>query len=560
MDDNFDAFRDAFDHANEQFTNPATNAAKWPFQCLGYDRDRFYLYTEEGRQVLTYSARQLHSAADLVALAQLRFFEDEWPGKQESFLVRAAGDAIIRACRKAGVYDPDRLRGRGVWVDAGRRVMHLGDHLVVDGRPTPLHMHSSHYIYEMGRAMDISPGAPLTDTESRAILSLCRSCSWSDPDREGSLLAGWLVSAVIGGALEWRPHAWLTGEGGSGKTWIFNNIITPLLGDLALYFIGDTSQSGILGDIGRDARPVVFDEAEAFNERDRDRIHKILGLARTASTDGRAKEAKGTADGGSRHASARASFLFSSINCPLDQAADMERFAVLTCGTGTPEQFEAVKTAHAEAIAPDIASRFLARCLAYIPIIRANSEFLAAAFARSGVSRRIGDTVGTLIACQMSLVDNTELTAQTADAYISSRQWLQNAAKQVRAVPEYERALSHLMQAEGMRIILNGRHQATSVGELIQAMIGIVDGVLPSDAEATLKRHGIRIMDDRLVIGNQSSFVAGVFSPTTWAQGWAATLRRFSGATTEDSVRFAPGLRGRAISIPLELVVNAENG
>ncbi len=173
-----DGIADAFANAKAQLqaSAPPVNDP-WPFQCLGHDRGRYFIYTTEGRQVLSLSAKDLSSHGELLKLGRLAWFEANYPGR-ESFNARAAANEIIRACYKRGVFQPEVLRGRGVWLDEGRRVVHLGDRLLVDGIPTRLENHQSGAIYEQAPPLSITLGVPLTDAEARAILAAACCGAW----------------------------------------------------------------------------------------------------------------------------------------------------------------------------------------------------------------------------------------------------------------------------------------------------------------------------------------------------------------------------------------------
>jgi len=559
MADGFDAL---FEAAKQQVAPPPPkpDADQWPFTCLGYDRERFYLYTAEGKQVLAMSAKDLTSHGILLKLAKLRWWEGAFPGR-ESFNARMAADEIIRACYRAGVFNPDIVRGRGVWMDDGRRVMHLGDHLLVEGVATKLTDHKSRWIYEQSRPLAVKLGDPLTDEEGKRFLAMCRAVSWADPNRDGSLFAGWIVSALIGGALSWRPHLWLLAEGGSGKTWVHDNIIAPSLGPLALILQGKTTEAGVRGELGNDARPVMFDEAETQSDKDRERIQQVIDLARQASSEHAGPIVKGTKEGGSRRFIIRSSFLFASINAGLTQAADESRFITLTLANGTPDQFAALKRAHLEAVVPNFAGRLLARALQLAPVIRTNADRLAEAIARTGAGRRAGDTLGTVLACQMALLSQAEITAEQAEQVVASRQWVREAAAEAKVAPEWERALLHLMQAEGMRRNVNGRTEAVTISELIgvcrdgQGDIGLID------ADQALRRLGMRVMDDNLMLGNRASGVAERFRNTPWGAGWLATLARVPGARRGIEARFTPAHKDKALALPLSAIFrDSENG
>lgn len=562
-----DGFSDAFNAAKQQFAAAGASVPgadlndPWPFQCLGHDRGRFFVYTTEGRQVLSMSAKDLSSHGELMKLGRLAWFEANYPGR-EAFNARQSANEIMRACYKRGVFSPDILRGRGVWLDDGRRVVHLGDRLLVDGIPTRLENHQSASIYEQASPLAITLGGPLSDAEGSAILRTCQALALENPERDGALLAGWIVSAMIGGALAWRPHLWMLGEAGGGKTWTMDNLVRPLLGPLAVVLQGKTTEAGIRGKLGYDARPVLFDEAETQSDMDRARMQQAIDLARQASSDDSGAIVKGTKDGGARSYVMRASFLFSSINAGLTQSADESRFATISLTGGSADQFANLKAAHAVAMVDNVNGRLLARVLAMVPTIRANADRLADAIARTGAGRRAGDTIGAIIACQMALESGEQLTAETATAYLAARQWLRDAAQAAKAQPEYERALSHLMQGEALRVQRGGQNETLTVSELISACYAWVDEVDHKSASRQLARMGIKLDGERVLIGNRSTAVGAIFRQTPWGAGWNSTLARIPGTVRGKETWFGSGYgKDKALSLPIEAFIGgAKNG
>lgn len=535
-------------------TQPADLAGTLPFRALGHDRGRYYFLPDAGGQVVALSARDMASPGALLQLAPLLTLEMEYAGRQ-GFDPRRAADALMRACHARGIYNPDAIRGRGLWMDDGRRVLHLGDHLLVDGMPTAIKQHRSAYIYEAAPPLAVTLGPPLSDVEARRFLAMCCAVSWRDPDRDGRLLAGWIVSAMIGGALAWRPHLWLSAEGGDGKTWVEDNLISPALGPLALRLQGKTTEAGVRGAVQHDARPVLFDEAETQSDHDRARMQMVIDLARQASSEHSAPIVKGTKEGGSRSFTMRCSFAFASINVGLTQAADESRFAVLSLVPGNSDQFKALKQAQAEATVENLNGRLLARLMHLAPTIRANADLLADAIARTGAGRRAGDTLGTLIACQMALVDSVALTAEQAAALVKERDWVREAAAEARPAPEWDRALKHFVQAEVVRRSVGGQQEGLTLSELIAASLGRMDSMTGRDADAAMSRIGVRVHQGRLLLGNRSSWISQRFAGTPWNAAWASTIARAPGAQRSVAVRFSAAYQDRAVSIPLDLLI-----
>jgi putative DNA primase/helicase len=539
------------------------------FTALGHDRGRYYVSTNLGGQVLDLSAKDLVSHGALMQLAPLLFWEMNYPTKTEAFNARAAGNSIMQACFRAGIYDPNRIRGRGAWLDGGRTVLHLGDRLIVDGVEMQIRNLNSEFIYERGRRMDVQLEQPLTTAQSSELIDLCMQAPWEDRDGMGRLLAGWLVIAPVCGAMPWRPHIYLTSEAGGGKSWIIDHLIRPFLCSLEVRAQSKTTEAGLRGELGIDARPVIFDEFESQNDQDRARIQLVLDLARQASSEDGADILKGTQAGGVRRYRIRSCFLYSSINLGLGQAADESRTIVLTLRPPTDhderiEQFGKLKEFHERLVTLAFPGALLARTLSLLPTIRQNCEVFAQAIARAGHSRRTGDTIGVLMAGAYSLRSTKVATAAQADEFVAGKEWLREAVSRSDAEPEWQRALSFLVQQRLRYIGNNSRPEEIPIGDLI---IGVVSpgsndgyGVSPMDARRALTRAGIKITDegDAVLIAHASDTLSRLFERTPWSTGWLATLKRTPGCVAQKkTVRFG-SLTAKAISIPMEALLREE--
>ena len=543
-----------------QSRRDAQPAGEQPFHALGHDRGRYYFLPSGGGQIVDLSARDLHNAADLCRLASRFWWESAYPGGRNasSFDTNRAGNEMMRLCEWVGIFDRERIRGRGIWLDEGRVVMHLGGTLRVDGREMDPAAFDTRFIYERARAVEVPLMAPLDDRQARRLIDLCCAVGWEDRARDGRLLAGFLVVAMLCGGMPWRPHLWVTGESGEGKSWVFDNIVKPVIGTLSFSVQGNTSEAGIRGTLGGDARPVLFDEAEPDEDLGAARMQQVLHLARQASSEDGGAIVKGTKDGGARHYRIRSCFIFSSINLSLKQAADESRFLVLNLAPGAasnaaPQAFEALRTLCAEVMTADFPAQLLARSLRLLPTIRANAETLARAIARLGNSRRTGDTLGVVLAGAFSLTSERTLTATEADSFLAQHAWIREAARAAQTDKEWFTALQHLVQAE-VALVLGGRPERRSVSELIGASMGRMETIPARDADPALRRCGLLVKDGSLLIANQSDFVAERFRATRWAAGWGRTIARATGASKAGEVRYHSMFKSRSLSVPLRVL------
>ena len=536
---------DPLPHGNDYFT------------CLGFDHDAFYYQPHSTGQV-TRLSRSAHTGTNLCAIAPLGYWEAIYPN-QKGVNWTAAASSLFERQAAAGIYAPDRIRGRGAWWDQKQSVLHLGDRLVLVDREVPISsgITGSRYLYQrLGNLRGPGKAEPLGDQDAYVLLELAGRFKWEVP-ASGLLIAGWAALAPICGALDWRPHIWLTAGAGSGKSAILDRYIGPLLGDLALHVAGNTSEAGLRQTLRADALPVVFDEAESNERPDQQRMQSVLSLARVASSESRAQTIKGSAEGDAQRYTIRSMFLMSSIATALKQGADKSRFAQLTLRN--PNEFsKETRIAHWEALDRDldrfiterIGQRLQARTISLIPVIRESAKVFIRAAAEAFDSQRLGDQYGTLLAGAWSLQSSKVPTRDEAFALIDQNDW--ESYSQTTEVPDEKRCLQCILQrqikVEADKIVTR------TVGELVERALAYSSdmSITQELAEATLGRNGIKAEDGCVVISNTAEAIAAMLSDTPWSNCWPTVLARLPGAKKPGVTRFK-GMTGtsRSVSIPL---------
>jgi hypothetical protein len=528
------------------------------FTPLGFDSDGYYYQPHATGQVIRLS-RSAHTGTNLVALAPLCYWESLYHGKSSPNWTAAASD-LFEQQALVGVYCPDRIRGRGAWWDQGRAVLHLGDRLLVDGQPQPItqRLPNSPYLYQRLAAIEGLTGIePLSTEETLHILNIAERFHWEVP-ASGWLIAGWASLAPICGALPWRPHIWLTAGAGSGKSTLLDRFLGPLLGPLALWPEGATTEAFIRQELRADGIPVVFDEAESNEKPDQQRIQAVLSLARVASSSGRGVIGKGGADGTSQRFKVCSMFLLSSISTALKQGADKSRFAQLTMRNPT-DLPRADRTAHWEAldrdldrhITQEIGLRLISRTISLIPTIRASAVVFRRVGARIFDSQRLGDQYGTLLAGTWSLMSDTVPTEDQAAQLISSQDW--EPYQQATEIPDEVRCIQTILQHQ-LRVEVDRGAVTRTIGELVVIAAGGEPQweIASNLAEATLGRHGLRADRPHLLVSNTAPAIARILADTPWANCWPVILARLPGAEKTGTVRFKGlGASSRAIKLPL---------
>ena len=371
------------------------------------------------------------------------------------------------------------------------------------------------------------------------------------------------------GALKWRPHIWLTGSAGTGKSWVFKNVVRRLLGETALAVQGETSEAGLRQTLGHDALPVVFDEADIDDRRSADRIQNILTLMRSASTDDGGLLLKGSATGQAKSFSIRSCFAFASIGVQASQQSDRSRITLLSMKAlpkDSPvraKRWEELQRVYNETVTDEFVERLQARTVHLLPTILKNTHTFSNAAAAVLGEQRTGDQLGALLAGAYSLFSDAEITFEAAKDWVSDKDWseernLQGTRDEIALLGFI---MDQLVQVEGYE----GKRYERTIGELVelaaQKKAGI--GVTVTEAQEKLNRIGIKTrweaehQTDFVYISNSASSILKLLKESAWSKNHNKILLRLPGAVEKDSMRFGSGAPTRAVGIPIG-VLSAE--
>lgn len=551
--------------------NVAPPEGEREYESLGHDdTNTFYFISRRSRGIVAARRREVLMGDICRVLVPDETYWSRQYGGREGIPWKSIGTHLIAQCMGKGFYSPERLRGRGVWLDDGRVVAHLGDRVVVDGVVTEPASIDSHYVYPqrakfmggVGRAM------PLGDKIGRQFRAACRLVRW-EKDVYGDLLAGWIAVAPICGALPWRPHIWVTAPAGTGKTFVLENIIAWAISPMFVFAKGATTAAGLRGKLRSDALPVIYDEAEANGMAAEQRMQGILQFARNASQEGDAHEYKGTQTHDAVEFEVRSAMCASSIRVPLDQGADIRRFSVLTMKKGPSDtesergeneaHFKKLRSALA-ALPPDFSQQLISRQIRNLQAIRATVEIFGEQVARMAGDRPMGQQLGTLIAGCYSLVRQDVPTAGEARDYLRRFDWEEfNQAKDAREDMDVFRYLSsRLIKFSNAQ----GKMVERSLGEVcaVAASLAADDSYVPAAAEKILNRFGMRFHP---MAGDVTGFALALkhdqldelMGRSQYSKGWRRIIARHPQATTGDRDLTFGALKSPYVWVPAEVMV-----
>lgn len=547
------------DYGDEEPIGPSY-ADEDPLEAInpqGHNEGRYYFYPMESGQITELSAPGLNSMQNLYRLAPRSFWEQHYgiAGKVSDREICALASAhLMDACHRKGIYLPETTRGVGVWIDNGRVAVNTGDTVVCDGVAYPPPKFKGEFVYEAGpRVMKMHPD-PMGNAEADKLRQICRRLTWQR-DIFADLLAGLLVIAPVGGALSWRPHGWITGASGAGKSTVMKEIVEPVLGAIAIKREGGTTEAAVRKSIGRSSRPYSLDEAESESQRAKANMQAILTIARISSSGGMIENAN-------EKFRAQSCFLFCSINPSVDQLADESRITMLALERDkTPraaEKYADLLVQMRETLTPEYSARLLSRTVANMDALLANTATFSLAAAAALGSARAGDQIGPMLAGAFLLTATRKVSLEEAKSWIAAQQWEWHEGGDD-GQSDSHRCLSRMMTAR-VRYDVAGSSRESSIGELVEtASRGMGDE--QDRARKALKGYGVLVRDGRLVIANQSPPLKRIMDDSPWAT-WKPSMERYPGADNAGgrTIHFAPGLKVRAVSIPLEDVLQPGHG
>lgn len=528
-----------------------------PFRLLGHDESGFFYHSHLSGHLVHFTASE-HTELNLQLIApdsywlSKGFHQDKGDGVD----YKAVAKHLIALQLASGHFDTAKVRGLGCWVEPAQSspgnesiVYHAGDRLFVNGIETPIIQHRSDYIYPRRRTIAVDFSRVATPAEGQLLLDICDLMPWA-PNQLPWAFAAWHFLAPIAGALDWRPPGWVCGPSKAGKSWIFSNFTSPLIGDSLFKILSATTAPGVRQGLSCDALPVAGDEIEPNSPHAQKRIAGLCDLVRQATSETGGSIYHGTTDGTGRSYRIRSCFLFSSIVPGMLETADENRFAKFEFHVRDDQDAFERLAAMCLRI-PDVAPAIRARAIRLVREIRIAARIFTRAVARAARDSRKGQQFGTFAGGAWMLIHDTPPTPEQAEAWCATVNW--NLIGHDSSDDDATRAIDVLMAYRSYIQDNDGRRHDHTVGELIDLYFS---DATPSDprqpfAYDALMRLGIHPMANRHIdVAVRWPELRRVFQNTQFADHWTANLRQLQGAC--DSVFKASGNRSiRAVRLPL---------
>ena len=497
-----------------------------PFLCLGFDKGGYYFMRKDRRVVFSISMGSFNGSK-LGEIAPL-----SWWGimnmctDQGNIKVALAQDMLMNYQDTVGFFDPLKMRGAGVWRDYDGVILNTGDRIVtLDGRSMAYTDFKSTFYYTPSQVkFGEMFGAESQPEEGKQLESLFLAQEFVEQSM-AVMTMGWALISPFAGVLTWRPHIWVTGRKGSGKSWVWDNLMKAISGPFAFIANGKTTVAGAMRALDQDVRPAYFGEMEPKSKSSRERIAALLELARNASDDSAADTTMSDSGGGVRTFKTRSPMAFMSTMIPAEDSATESRITrvELRSQDADGQSAKRVKSDRLFAGIMDDPGRFRRRIFRALPRIIADIEWLRSNFVGVFGSQRAADQIAPMIAAAWAV--QSDLSVRTAQPWIEKLMIEICSDSKVLADDE-DTFMYHLISIA----VRTDDNTTRSISELLDRISKGDDQ--NETALNILERHGITLRRKGiyakwiLSIATQAEPLAKIFSDTKWGDGYASQIKR----------------------------------
>ena len=536
-----------------------------PFKCLGYNKGYFHYLNKQNR-IITIGEGG-HTSLMLLNLAPKEFWKSLFYKDEGKVNWEDAADFLQNHPDSEKTYIPSKCRGRGVYVDNGRVVCHMGDRLLVDFKElSSFNDLESEYVYVAGEKISFDLENPLSDNECVKLLDIIEKLYFVDPTM-AIFLAGYIALAPICGALDWRPHIWLTGGPGTGKSTILQKLVNPCIGDFKIYVKSATTAPAMRQTMGLDAIPTINDEFEGHDMRSKARVADVLELARASSSEDDAKLLKGTTSHKPVAFAPRSPFLLSSTGVNIDERADETRISIAELQIPKKmtqiqrnEHWNALEKEIAITLTPEYCSRLRARLILNVMNTRENFRTFSKIVSEQLGEKRPGDQYGSLIAGCYSLTHTGKVDLVEAEEFVKTLgltniydKGTEDQNKLLDFILQHTLKIDNVTELSIEEIIRKITDRSSNFYDCLdEKQVQLYD---------LLKRNGIRIDHVEanktkwmMWVSDSHGGIGRMLADSSWPKKWGLILKRMPNAIQSPAMRFI-GSPTRATGIPLEEVL-----
>lgn len=494
----------------------------FPFQCLGYDELNYVFLQKKVNYPIRFKRGGMNKN-HFIELEDLAWWEMMYPNKKGVDWDTVTND-IYRAQQEIGFFDEATLRGAGFWKNGDQIILNTGREIITAESEKINYKDFDtdfNYIFSQRVKMDDWIGDISTPDEGKLLKHLFHAQDFEN-QLQAYVALGWSLIAPFGGLLEWRPHIWISGSSESGKSWVMENLISPLVGSSALHGSGGSAGSSLAAtrrSLGQDVRPVIYDEMEPKNMQAITSISGLVEIARNATSNSSSESRLVNKIGGVDVFRIRSPFCFASVVPFFDDSAARSRFIVCNVsGRNMSDKMERTKTYIEKGILDD-PGRYRRRIFSQIHDVIDNIEVLKAAYFRHFTDRRKADMLAPIF----SIIYALDHSGPVTDKWIEESKKYLDYDLDISVMKDEDRLFNEIME-------LPVRISASST-KTVSEMITHDQIEQVSDNKDNLERIGIKLITGRdgivkIAIAKSSRYLRHELERTPWSHNYASVLKR----------------------------------
>lgn len=548
----------------EQDTNTKNALYKY-IRPLGFDHKKLFFMPTGKLQVIELNMTELGKGC-LRALAPMSLWREAFPkmSKQDDELIDwdVAADWVIRECERKKVYDQMNIRGNGVWRDKNDVVVHMGDHLLVNGIRTELNNYDSKYVYAQRKLKIQIPKISLLRDEKQLLIDIAESLRFVNRC-SSTMLLSFILLSPLSAYWDWRASIWIRGPKGMGKSTILEKFVTACIEHMSMSFEGATTEAGIRQSIGCDAMGVIFDEPEADSHESNRQTEAILKFIRSNASSSSSLIAKGSGTQTAVKYQAMCMFLLASINTVPMKPQDKDRITCLDMQPN-PEGDNNQHWKHLEGllnqIPKDVSQKLFYFMVSNIHWVEACVNAFRDYVSKKANSRRVGDQFGTLMVGKYLLEAEvgTVPSEEEIESYIDDSVWSMVGENQ--EVTNEDNFIDYFLGVTLKVEDKEGKTKDRTILELLE-LIRVPkysDAIEDKEAIKSLNRKGIHVIKNEVHFAKNSHHLSKLFYERPEFMNYTTILKRLKFA--QDSRCRLNGTTARTIAVPVEIFLERSIG
>ncbi len=312
------------------------------FRFLGYDDDAYYFLPKDKGICLRIANGDSSIKNKVLELCRERAwwisqFNKDVPipgtdgGTKTVFDAGAALEWIRGESEKVGNFNPELMKGAGVYLDKGKIILNNGSELIMsDGSKQSLFSYEGNYCFVKSKRKFTMSKEPWNVGNGKYLFKQISKFGFDNTLSIITVL-GYMTIAPFAGALNRKPSIWITATRGSGKSFLLENFIEPACGGENYAFMTEGAQSseaGLRAAAKHDRIPMILDEFDPGtpDKKVKEKLTRILTLLTSAY--GNTRGVMGSASQKEVYFDLQSMFCLASVNLKFTNAAQQSRVIV----------------------------------------------------------------------------------------------------------------------------------------------------------------------------------------------------------------------------------------